>query len=104
MAAVWDSWQSEEGDIIQSCCLVTTSANLFMSQIHDRMPVLLSKERQRVWMDNSHCQVDVLQNLLNPYERNDLIGFPVTSKMNNARFNSPEAIVPIVGTSKDIFN
>lgn len=95
VAALWDSWQGPEGELIQSCCLLTTSANKLMEPVHNRMPVLLNNDTMQLWMDNSHCNQAELLGLLKPYSQKDLICYPVTTKMSNARFTQHESIEPI---------
>ncbi|HGT2644395.1 TPA: SOS response-associated peptidase [Legionella pneumophila] len=96
VAALWDSWQSPDGtEVVHSCTLITTSADQLMSPIHHRMPVLLDTEARDLWMDNSHCDTQMLLSLLKPYTGIDLMYYPVSPKMNNARFVSSEAIEPI---------
>lgn len=95
VAAIWDRWQSPSGELIESCCLITTDANDLMSPVHHRMPVLLNNEEMKVWMDNSHCNQAALLNLLKPYSGSDLMCYPVTTKMNNSRFTLNESIEPI---------
>lgn len=95
IAALWDRWQSPEGEVIQSCCLITTSASELMSPVHNRMPVVLNNETMKVWMDNSHFDKPSLLNLLKPYSGSDLMCYPVTPKMNNSRFILHESIEPI---------
>src|SRR5207248_972265 len=43
-AGIWDSWKSREGLVIQSCAILTTAPNELLSDVHDRMPVILSPE------------------------------------------------------------
>ena len=95
IAALWDRWQSPEGELIQSCCLITTSANDLMAPVHNRMPVLLDNDSMKEWMDNSQCNQSELLTLLKPYSGSDLMCYPVTTKMNNSRFTLHESIEPI---------
>jgi len=51
-AGLWDTWR--DGDkIIESCVMLTTTANDIVSPIHDRMPVILLPEQCAHWMDTS---------------------------------------------------
>jgi putative SOS response-associated peptidase YedK len=94
VAAIWDSWQSEH-EIIHSCCLITTSANALMKSIHQRMPVILSKAEQKVWMNNQECNTLQLMELMHPYRPDDLTCYPVTTAMSNSRYESDQAIIPL---------
>ena len=42
-----------DGAAIQSCAIVTTVANSFMAEIHDRMPVMLTKGAESIWLADS---------------------------------------------------
>lgn len=95
IAALWETWCSPEGEVIHSCCLITTEANEVMQPLHNRMPVILNPKQQHIWMDNSHFDRDFLLSVLLPYSEDDLQIYPVTPKMNNWRFTDREAIKPL---------
>src|SRR5947209_13713856 len=40
-AGLWDKWRDEEGEVIESCTILTTEANEVFRAVHDRMPVIL---------------------------------------------------------------
>ena len=44
MAGLYDRWRDLSGREVQSFTIITTAANQLMAQIHDRMPVILSRE------------------------------------------------------------
>lgn len=93
VAAFWESWNNEE-KVVHSCCLVTCDASPFMRPIHHRMPVLLNKEQQAIWLNNSRCNKEELASVMCPSQENDLIAYPVTKMVNRAEFNNPLAIEP----------
>ena len=43
-AGIWDKWQGEDGNVIESCSIIVTEANDLLTRIHDRMPVILPKK------------------------------------------------------------
>lgn len=94
VAAIWENWISPENEVVHSCCLITSSANSVLEQVHTRMPVILNEEQQKIWLDNTHFDKEQLISLLNPYSNTDLTLYPVTPKMNNWRFTNIEAIQP----------
>jgi putative SOS response-associated peptidase YedK len=65
MAGVWDRWE-REGNTVESCSLITTSANETVGTIHDRMPVILHREAGKRWLDPKTPLADVTA-LLVPY-------------------------------------
>ena len=42
LAGLWESWISSNGEEIKTCAILTTKANKDLSEIHSRMPVILS--------------------------------------------------------------
>lgn len=94
IAAIWDSWQAG-GEVIRTCCLVTTEANDLGNRIHNRMPVILTKEEQALWMNNEDFNKELLAELMLPYKKRDLVCYPVTPLMNNSRFEAKTAVVPL---------
>ena len=53
MAGLWERWRPQGGEPLETCVIVTTDANALLAPIHDRMPVLLSRAAQDVWLDPS---------------------------------------------------
>ena len=51
IAGVQDGWtEPQSGERLRSCSMVITDANKFVSDIHDRMPVILEAEHFEQWM------------------------------------------------------
>ena len=92
MAGLWDHWQGENGEVINSCTIITTTANSRMREIHDRMPVILGKEIIADWLDPVTGLPDLLV-MLELYPDSLIEIYPVSSKVNNPRNNGPECVV-----------
>jgi putative SOS response-associated peptidase YedK len=43
--------QYNQGDVLESCSIITTEANSLMAKVHDRMPVILSSKDHELWLD-----------------------------------------------------
>ena len=43
LAGIWEGWRGEGGEVIRSFAIITTEANQLMSQVHDRMPLILEE-------------------------------------------------------------
>ncbi|MCB1059550.1 MAG: SOS response-associated peptidase [Calditrichaeota bacterium] len=80
-AGLWDRWNDGE-KVIESCVMLTTSANDVVAPVHDRMPVVLKPEDCVKWL-NSETAVEDLKKLLAPLE-NELITLveEITPKSN----------------------
>jgi putative SOS response-associated peptidase YedK len=92
LAGLWDSWRGENGEDINSCTIITTTANATMKEIHDRMPVILEKMNIVAWLDPGKEQADLLA-MLAPYPESLIEIYPVSNKVNSPRNNGPECII-----------
>lgn len=55
-AGLWETWKPLEGEPIESCCIITTSANALMEPIHGRMPAILDQEQWETWLSRSRAK------------------------------------------------
>jgi putative SOS response-associated peptidase YedK len=94
LAGLWERWEGPDG-CIDSCALLTTTANELMSPIHDRMPVILDPPQFDLWLDPALQDVDLLQGLLRPYPAELMIAYPVPTRVNNARNDDPQCVLPL---------
>lgn len=97
-AGLWESWKDKtksDGPEIDSCTIITTSANGLMEPIHHRMPVILDEEKCEVWLDPENQDPAVLNPLLRPFSSTNLEAYPVSLAVNNPRFDRPECLIPI---------
>ena len=54
IAGLWDEWRDiETGEPLKSCTMIITTANEFVSKIHDRMPALLTPFQFDAWLSGS---------------------------------------------------
>jgi putative SOS response-associated peptidase YedK len=91
-AALWEP----VGENTAALVLVTTEANALLSPIHDRMPALLpSAEACRAWL-NPRTDDPTLGKLLAPRPADELTATPVSPRVNQPDFDSPECVRPSV--------
>ena len=84
-AGLWETWRSPDNQEIQSCTIITTYANDLMKTIHDRMPVILTTESERLWLDYNQQDPKKLKELLIPYESIKMETQEVTRLINSTR-------------------
>ncbi len=93
MAGIWEQWKNPEGEYIRSFSIVTTSPNELMAEIHNRMPVILTKESEKQWLESD--DEEGLLKLIKPYEANKMEAHRVSTLVNSPRNNSKEIIKPV---------
>lgn len=102
MAGLWESWQdkSSHAPAIETCTIVTQPANPFMQSLHDRMPVMLTPDNSKQWLDDE-IQKDNLPDWLNVINREvDLQSWPVSPRVNKPANGGPECIEPVDGMDR----
>lgn len=90
LAAVWERWEGD-GQVVESCALVTVAAAPEFEQLHNRMPLLLVGEERDRWLDAEH-EVASDDPLFQPRLKRPLRATPVSRGVNNARNKSPELL------------
>lgn len=91
-AGLWEHWKDAEGEVIESCTIITTEANDIVRPIHDRMPVILAPDYYEQWLDPKVQKPELLQPLLQPYHPEEMTAYAVSTKVNSPRHDSPECI------------
>ncbi len=92
-AGVWESWKTEDGTEIETCCVLTTSSNDLIQPIHDRMPVILPPDEFAFWLDKNVQHPIELQRLYQPYQSDLMVAHEAPDLVNNPRFDSPSCIL-----------
>lgn len=69
LASLWASWRSPAGDVIESFTILTTQPNELVAAYHDRMPVILSRDDEKLWLSNSNLDAVQSAHLFQPFNR-----------------------------------
>jgi putative SOS response-associated peptidase YedK len=93
-AGLWEQWWGEnrEGPPLESCTIVTTSANELARNVHDRMPVILDEADQAAWLDPQQQDAAALAHLFDPFPADRMTIRPVSVYVNNARNEGPQCL------------
>lgn len=94
-AGLWDAWEGAGHDFVESCTIVTTSANQLIAPIHDRMPVILAEESYQAWLDPAGADLKELKSLLVPFDTLRMKVHPVSRYVNRPGNEGPECIAPL---------
>ena len=89
-AGLWESWKDPAGESVLSCTIVTIGPNSLIEPIHNRMPVILSREAEPVWLDQDIQDTALLSELLVPYSGDEMEVYQVSKLVNSPGNNSPE--------------
>ena len=93
-AGLWEAWRGQNGDAVGSCTIITTQANELLRPIHDRMPVILPRNLEPLWLDNGMQDPAALGSLLVPYDSGQMDFHEVSTLVNSAFNDGPELLEP----------
>jgi putative SOS response-associated peptidase YedK len=94
-AGLFDTWTSPNGQKLHTCTIITTQPNEVVADIHDRMPVILRREDESIWLDREKYDADLLQSLLVPYDAGQMRAYPVSMIVGSPKNDFPECIVEV---------
>jgi putative SOS response-associated peptidase YedK len=84
-AGIWDRWKSPDKGWLETCSVVTTSANGLLSDIHDRMPVILKSDNYDLWLDPGFHATTELLDVLKPFPAGAMRGHSVSTRVNSVQ-------------------
>jgi putative SOS response-associated peptidase YedK len=93
-AGLYDVWTSPGGEVITTCTIITSEPNETVKILHDRMPVILSKEFEDAWLDPYNADHASLVRMLSPYSANEMEMHTVSALVNSPANDSPACMAP----------
>jgi putative SOS response-associated peptidase YedK len=94
-AGLTERWVSPDGEVVLTCCIITTDANELMMPIHDRMPVILEPDDYGTWLESDHTEMGNLRAMLRPAGASGMIAYKVCRAVNSSRGESPTFVEPV---------
>ncbi len=96
-AGLWSIWHDDanEGRTLRTCTIITTAASSAIAGLHDRMPVILAPGAESAWLEHAQTP-DRLHKLLGGLTPAETALRPVSSAVNDARYDGPECLAPPV--------
>jgi putative SOS response-associated peptidase YedK len=92
IAGIWDRW-SKNGDVLETCTVITIDASAKAAAYHHRMPALLNADAAFEWLDRETTEPRLLD-LLKPYGDADLECHEVSTLVNSPLNDSAECMAP----------
>jgi putative SOS response-associated peptidase YedK len=97
-AGLWTVW----GDRMLTCSIVTTAAVGELASVHDRMPLVLSPEQWRTWLDGDAASASTLLSPPDPAALGSLEVRPVGPAVGDVRNDGPALVerVPLASAER----
>jgi putative SOS response-associated peptidase YedK len=104
LAGIWDRSTTVDGEVIDSCAVITRDAEGDIAKLHDRMPLILAPEDYAPWLDS---RTENAVKLLRPagmalvlYAVNPIVNSPAN---DDARCIEPVDPTSVVGETRSLF-
>jgi putative SOS response-associated peptidase YedK len=97
-AGLWSTWRDPtqpDAEPTRTFTIITTTANATLQPIHDRMPVILPAAAWATWLASAPLDPGELLALLRPAPDDLLERYPVSKRVNNARNEGPDLVIPL---------
>jgi putative SOS response-associated peptidase YedK len=88
-AGIWEGWRAPDGEVLRTFAILTTSANGTMSQLHERMPVILEPDDWPIWLGEVEGDAPAL---MHPASDDVLHLWPVSRAVNSVRNNGSDLL------------
>jgi putative SOS response-associated peptidase YedK len=89
LAGLWEHRPATHAaPALDSMTILTVPANAFMSQLHDRMPVILEPEQATAWLGHQ-TSPDILAGMLAPAPDGVLQAHPVSARVSSPKNDDP---------------
>ena len=93
-AGLWDRWTNPQGQLIESCTILTTTANSLLADLHDRMPVILRPDDYDSWLETTPGNPRSSLKLLIPWT-GPMRRYPVSARVNQVQNDDAQCSEPI---------
>ncbi len=93
-AGLWETWHEPESDaLVRTFTIITGKPNEVVSPIHNRMPMILRPENEKIWLDNDAGE-EAWQEVLQPYPAELMKAYEVSKRVNAVTNDDPSLLKP----------
>lgn len=89
MAGLWERWKASDGQLVETCTIVTVDANSLVASLHDRMPLILAPADYDAWLAADAAAMP------HAVPAEAMVAYPVSPLVSNARNDVPACLDPI---------
>ena len=98
---IWESNTHLGTQTLETFSIITTTSNQDMNELHERMPLILTKESWQTWLNHEEGDTKKLSALLNPAPNGLLQLKEVGTFVNKVTNDSPDCLSP---PARDLFS
>jgi putative SOS response-associated peptidase YedK len=98
LAGLWERWRAPAGELRETFVVVTVPAKGVLASIHDRMPLLVPRDAQALWLDPMSSVADVAALADAPPA---VAAHPVGFSVNDARNDDASLVEPLAPRERE---
>jgi putative SOS response-associated peptidase YedK len=87
--------ENRQGELIESCTILTTTPNSLLADVHDLMPVILKSDNHDLWLDPGFRDLASVSRMLRPFEPGLMRRYPVSTRVNQAQNDDADCAKPL---------
>jgi len=91
LAGLWENWKGPDGTWVRTFVILTTQSNKLLSDLHDRMPLVIEPKYRQRWMSEEEHPGD----LLKPHPSEGMIRWQVSTQVNSPKNNDRGLLEPL---------
>ena len=98
-AGLWERWNRGAAPI-ESFTIITGAPNSLVAGLHDRMPAILDPEDYDAWLTATDTAIAAAM-LQQPFPAQLMAAYPVSTKVNSVKNDTPDLIEPVTLSTDD---
>lgn len=92
-AGLWEEYEDTDGNEFHTFTLITTLANALVASVCERMPAMLDKTTEKIWLNKNSSEDELLQTL-QPYPAAQMNHYTISPRIYDQKSNVPSLIMP----------
>src|SRR5688572_2820722 len=93
IAGLWEEFEDTEGHEIQTFTMITHTSNELVNMVQERMPVILNRQTEKLWLDASSDEATLLGTVAS-YPAAAMSNYPVAPAISDMKTDLPSMIIP----------
>ena len=93
---IWETWKQPDGAERKTFSVITTPANLTISAVHHRMPLIVSKNQYHLWLNHHRNDEEAIARIIQQNSKNEFEYFAVSKRVNSVKNNDSDCIKLVV--------
>jgi len=96
-AGLYDIWHNPAGIILATYTIITTTPNELVAPLHSRMPAILRREDEILWLSREVLPEHEVREILKPCPADEMEAYPVSDRVNDPTADDAHIIEPLKG-------